>query len=137
MTEEYKEKARSVLAVLPKAPYELVADSTKPELIKYAGNVFLYCKLLYANLFFDLAHSLGADFVRVAFGADPRIGSHLSAVDRSGHDGALAGRGAGGHCLIKDFAALRILYETLLPKDAEEFDAPRSGGKNSAFARKR
>ncbi len=122
MTEEYKEKARSVLAVLPKAPYELVADSDETELIKYAGNVFLYCKLLYANLFFDLAHSLGADFevVRAAVGADPRIGSsHLSAVDRSGHDGALAGRGAGGHCLIKDFAALRILYETLLPKDAE------------------
>jgi UDP-glucose 6-dehydrogenase len=30
-----------------------------------------------------------------------------------------SGRGAGGHCFIKDFAAFRELYEKTLSKDAE------------------
>jgi UDPglucose 6-dehydrogenase len=116
----HEEKAREVLAVLPKAPYELVADSNETELIKYAGNVFLYFKLLYANLFYDMARSLGVDYevVREAVGADPRIGySHLQVIDSSGHSGATPGRGAGGHCLIKDFAALRMMHEKLSPQD--------------------
>ena len=120
MTQVYKEKARAVLALLPQAPYELVADSNETELIKYAGNVFLYFKLLYANLFYDMAKSLDADYevVRAAVSADPRIGSsHLRVIDSSGHEGATAGRGAGGHCLIKDFAALRMMHEKLSPRD--------------------
>ena len=119
-SEAYHAKAQAVLAILPQAPYELIADSTETELIKYAGNAFLFFKVLYGNLFYDIAQSLGMDYdvVRTAIGADPRIGpSHLRVVDSSGHEGALAGRGAGGHCLIKDFAALRQLYEEVLPKD--------------------
>jgi hypothetical protein len=58
--------------------------------------------------------------VRTAVATDPRIGpSHLGAVDVSGHPGAVPGRGAGGHCLIKDFAALRSLFEVLRPDDKE------------------
>ncbi len=120
MSDVYKEKARAVLDILPHAPYELVADSNETELIKYAGNAFLYFKLLYANLFYDMAQSLGADYevIRAAVGADPRIGpSHLGVIDSSGHAGAIAGRGAGGHCFIKDFAALRMMHETLSPQD--------------------
>lgn len=120
MSELYKGKARAVLAILPQAPYELIADSNETELIKYAGNVFLYFKILYANLFYDMAQSLGADYevIRAAVGADPRIGpSHLRVIDNSGHEGAVAGRGAGGHCFIKDFAALRMMHEKLSPHD--------------------
>lgn len=120
MNDEYKAKARDVLAILPQAPYELVADSNETELIKYAGNVFLYFKIMFANIFYDMAKPLGADYevVRAAVGADPRIGpSHLRVVDSSGHEGAQAGRGAGGHCFIKDFAALRMLYEKMAPQD--------------------
>lgn len=117
---EYDERAREVLSVLPQAPYELVADSTETELIKYAGNFFLYVKVLYGNLMYDVARSLGVDYdvVRAAVSADPRIGpSHLRVIDNSGHEGAVAGRGAGGHCFIKDTAALRMLYEKVAPQD--------------------
>ena len=57
-------------------------------------------------MLFDLFREGGADFetIREAMGADPRIGySHLNPV----HQG---GRGAGGHCFIKDFAAFEELY---------------------------
>lgn len=128
-TSSYEEKARAVHAVLPKAPYVLTADSDETELIKYAGNIFLYFKLIYANLFCDLAESMGAnyDVVRDAIAADPRIGpSHLKVIDCSGHHGATPGRGAGGHCFIKDFAALRMLHEARVPHDHEGIAVLRS-----------
>lgn len=111
----HKEAAERVRAILPEAPFEMIADATATELVKHAGNAFLFIKIVYANLIHDLAAPLGADYetVREAIAADPRIGpSHLRVTDSSGHPGATPGRGAGGHCLIKDFAALRLLAET-------------------------
>lgn len=115
----WRERARTLLSLLPKAPYELVEDSDATEFIKYAGNAFLFFKVLYANIMYDIAKSLGVQYevVRNALASDPRIGpSHLSVTDKSGHQGALVGRGAGGHCLIKDFAALRQLLERVGPQ---------------------
>jgi len=40
-------------------------------------------------------------------------------VDASRHPGAKTGRGAGGHCFIKDFAAVRHEYERL-PKSKRD-----------------
>lgn len=120
-TEEYRAAADAVLAVLPEAPFFLVCNAREAELIKYAGNGFLFTKVLFANLLHDLAEANGAswDPIREAMAADPRIGgSHLRVVDMSGHPGATPGRGAGGHCFIKDFAALREAYEKALPQDA-------------------
>lgn len=120
--QEDESSAREVLALLPKAPYELVCAVREAELIKYAGNFFLYLKVLFANLVFDLASAEGADYevIRAAVSADPRIGpSHLAVSHVSGHAGSKAGRGAGGLCFIKDVAALRELYERKLPQDAE------------------
>lgn len=125
LTEAYRHKAEAVLALLPQAPYELIADSTETELIKYAGNAFLYMRVLFGNLLYDLSQTLGVDYevVRTALGADPRIGpSHLRVVDSSGHDGAVAGRGAGGHCLIKDFTALRMLLGHVRPQDVHALE---------------
>ncbi len=103
----YEKKAKEVLAVLPFAPFRLICDVNAAELVKYAGNVFLYLKVLLANLFYDVASELGIDWdvVRKAVAADPRIGaSHLVALDQKG-------RGAGGHCFIKDFAAFAEVYK--------------------------
>jgi UDPglucose 6-dehydrogenase len=116
-TPEYREKAKLVLSVLPKAPYELVTGSTEAELIKYAGNAFLMWKVIFGNIIYDVAQKLGAEYedVRIALGADPRIGeSHLKVIDESGHPGSVKGRGAGGHCFIKDFASLSQLYHELM-----------------------
>jgi len=104
--EEYRSIARKVLTVLPKAAFELVCQAKEAEMIKYAGNSFLYLKVIYANLLFDLSEELGCNWevVKQAFGADSRIGySHLDPLS--------GGRGAGGHCFIKDFAAFVSFYE--------------------------
>ncbi|MBP7770547.1 MAG: hypothetical protein KA066_01390 [Candidatus Pacebacteria bacterium] len=108
-------KAKQVMKVLPRAPYELICPIAEAELIKYAGNFFLYMKVLYANLMYEVADAIGADYevLREAVAADPRIGpSHLAVLHDSGHKGAKRGRGAGGVCFIKDIAALADFYES-------------------------
>jgi len=102
------ELAKGILRLLPKAEFETVVSAKEAELIKYAGNCFLYTKVIYFNLIYDLALANGLDYesIRQAVAADPRIGdSHTIPVNEAGH------RGAGGHCFIKDFEAFRLLYE--------------------------
>lgn len=118
-TEAYQEAATAVLAVLPLAPFTKVMSAREAELTKYAGNVFLALKVVFANMLNDLAEHMGTDYeqVREALAADPRIGpSHLSVMSASGHT-EKAGRGAGGHCFIKDLEAFRRLYKELHKDD--------------------
>jgi len=101
--------AKKVLGVLPKAPLTLACRSEEAELIKYAHNTLSYTKLVFVNILYDLSRKLGADWdvVQKALKADPMVATplnyHLAPVHKSG-------RGAGGHCFIKDFAALKALY---------------------------
>jgi UDPglucose 6-dehydrogenase len=118
------EAATLVLSVLPPAPYNKICHASEAELVKYGGNCFLALKVVYMNLLFDMAASVGADYsvVAEAMGADERIGnSHMQVIDTSGHHGAHPGRGAGGHCFPKDLAALRIAYGQLLPSDGHGY----------------
>ncbi len=58
------------------------------------------------NMLYDLVQKSEGNWehVREAMIADPRIGeSHTQPVHSSG-------RGAGGHCFIKDFEAFRLMY---------------------------
>lgn len=115
-TEVYQQVAEQVLSVCPEAPYTKVMHATSSELVKYAGNTFLALKVVYANVLHDLAESLDApyDDVRDAVSADPRIGpSHLQVLSASGHT-IQSGRGAGGHCFIKDLEAFRRQYNELV-----------------------
>ncbi len=112
-SKKYREAAERVLAVLPKAPYNLICKSSEAELVKYGGNCFLAMKLIYMNLIHDIATEVCADYAVVAdaMAHDTRIGpGHMQVVDSSGHRGAKKGRGAGGHCFPKDLAALRSFY---------------------------
>ncbi len=114
-----RDAAKKVLSVLPKAPFEAVLSSAEAELVKYGGNDFFYVKVVYINMLYDVAKKLGCRWqqVRDAMMADPRIGpSHMDPVHKSGHltDTDEGGRGAGGHCFIKDFAAFTLLYEKLV-----------------------
>ncbi|MFT5037288.1 MAG: nucleotide sugar dehydrogenase [Candidatus Azotimanducaceae bacterium] len=107
---EFRKKAREVLDVLPDSPYERIMLARDAELVKYAGNCFLYTKVMYMNLLYDLVEKTGGDWknVREALIHDPRVGiSHTQPV----HDG---GRGAGGHCFIKDFEAFRETYDEVV-----------------------
>lgn len=103
----YRSKAQAVLDVLPDAPYARIMSSKDAEFVKYAGNCFLFTKVMYMNLLYDLVSAKGGDWksVRDAFIHDPRIGaSHTEPVHKTG-------RGAGGHCFIKDFEAFREMYD--------------------------
>jgi len=122
-TAEYQKRAQLVLDLLPNAPFETIVGAKEAELIKYAGNTFLYTKVVFMNALHDFVTAAGADFttVRKAMIADPRIGeSHTEPVHTSGHnqENTKPVRGAGGHCFIKDFEAMRQLHGELLGQDA-------------------
>ena len=120
VTEISKNKGQEVLDVLPKAPYTKILPAKDAELIKYSGNVYLYIKVVFMNMLYDYAESQGIEFDNVAeaMSADPRIGnSHMKPVHKSGHSDAKIGRGAGGHCFIKDFAAFTQMYSDNVDDD--------------------
>jgi UDPglucose 6-dehydrogenase len=115
-TPEYREKAVSILRILPEAPYQKVMMSRDAEMVKYAGNCFLYTKVMFMNMLYDLVQSTGCEWkmLHEALIHDPRIGeSHTQPIHSSG-------RGAGGHCLIKDFEALRKIYQEVVQDDKGE-----------------
>jgi UDPglucose 6-dehydrogenase len=95
-------EAERVMALLPRAPFELICSASEAEMSKYAANAFLAVKVIYANEVFDLCHRLGIDYsaVRDIVAHDERIGgSHMDVFD-AGY------RGYGGKCLPKDSKSL-------------------------------
>ena len=105
-TPQYREKAVSILRILPDAPYQKVMMSRDAEMVKYAGNCFLYTKVVFMNMLYELVEATGCEWkvLHEALIHDPRIGeSHTQPAHGKG-------RGAGGHCLIKDFEALRRIH---------------------------
>lgn len=100
-TSKSKGVARSILRVLPAAPFVRVVRASEAEMVKYFGNTFLASKVIFANQIYDLCKKLGINYnlVKECAGADSRIGtSHLDIF----HDGH---RGYGGHCFPKDVGA--------------------------------
>ena len=113
-TDIYRSYATQVMNLFPDAPFTYICPSREAELIKYAGNTFLFLKVVYVNILYDLTLRLGCKWegVCTALKADPRIGtSHFDPVHKSGPLAKKEGRGAGGHCFIKDFAAFKKLYK--------------------------
>jgi len=122
-SEEYKRRAQEILDILPASSLNLICRAKEAEIIKYASNSFLYLKVLNANILYDLAQKEGSDWEIIMKGiaADSRIGtSHLNPIHPSGLSNK-PGRGAGGHCFIKDFAAL-AQYARALELDQEALD---------------
>ncbi len=118
---ENRARAEQVMAVLPRAPYSLICGSREAELIKYGRNALGFVRVVFINLFYDLASRVGADWsvIRQAMAADPDCGpTYLNPVHKSG-------RGAGGACFIKDFEALSRLYKELVGDEhgANVFDS--------------
>lgn len=98
--------AGRVMNVLPTAPYEAIVPCMEAELVKYAGNCWFYVKVMMINAIYDIAKNYNLDYetIKDMLAADKRIGrTHLEPI----HQG---GRGAGGHCFIKDMAAFREMY---------------------------
>lgn len=91
-----------VMALLPRAPYELTMLATEAELVKYFGNAFLATKVIFSNMMFDFCEKLGLSYEQVsdAAGHDKRIGHSHMKVNCDGY------RGYGGACFPKDVRAL-------------------------------
>ncbi len=106
----HKKAAAAVLAVIPEAPFKLLCSSEEAEIYKYAHNVSGYTQILTFNLMYDMAQHLGAKWepIQKAIEADPLIcNRYANPVHKSG-------RGAGGACFIKDFAAFAQLHHKLI-----------------------
>jgi UDP-glucose 6-dehydrogenase len=103
----HRSAASDIHDVLPTAPFVLTCDSTEAELIKYSHNGSGYMEIIFFNLMYDLARKMGVDWspIEKAMQADPYIANRYAKPVHK------TGRGAGGHCFIKDFAALRELYK--------------------------
>lgn len=103
----HRKAAEDVMKILPRAPYEKITTSMAAEFLKYTSNTLPYVKIVFLNIMYDLVLAKGGnwDDLRELLAHDPYIAPvHLDPVHKTG-------RGAGGHCLIKDFAALREFYE--------------------------
>lgn len=137
----HRDAARLVMSLLPKAPFELITDSINAESIKYGGNAFLFLKIVFANIFFDLVERHGGDWevVRAAIGADPRVGpshmdlrlnTHIHGIDDP--KGIYRRRGAGRSCFIKDWAAFTEMYAETLPQEEAAIGALRGLAQKNA-----
>jgi hypothetical protein len=112
-SELFRQKAQEVLDALPPAKFSLICRSSEAELIKYGGNCYLFFKLVYINMLYDLAAKLGCrwEIIRDVMAADPRIGSsHMNPVHKSGESGGEAGENK----KFNDFAAFTELYEKIV-----------------------
>ena len=107
-TRMYKRKANEVMNVLAYAPYRLICSVQEASFIKYGGNNWFFFKVVFINMLYDLVQKYSNcrwEVIRNAMSADSRIGrTHLDPIHKSG-------RGAGGHCFIKDMEAFRMLYK--------------------------
>lgn len=127
-TQEHREAAQKVLSLLPKANHELITDSINAELIKYGSNAYLYLKIVFSNIFFQLAEKHDADWevIRTGIGADPRIGpAHMDLHLATDPPGVYNRRGAGRSCFIKDWAHLSELFAEEFPDDKNTIAALR------------
>lgn len=112
-TPKHRDAAQELLTILPKAPFERITDSRTAEFIKYTHNTYGYALVVFANILYDLAEASGVswDVIRDSIANNPWVpGKYLDPV----HQG---GRGAGGHCFIKDFAAFREMYAQTIVED--------------------
>ncbi|MFZ2887224.1 MAG: hypothetical protein WA021_05390 [Minisyncoccia bacterium] len=109
-TAKHKKAAELVQKIIPRAPFKLTCSSSEAEIFKYSHNISGYTQILTFNLMYDMARHLGADWgpIQKAIEADPLICNRYSnPVHKSG-------RGAGGACFIKDFAAFSRHHSKLI-----------------------
>ncbi|MBI2612504.1 hypothetical protein HYW59_01675 [Candidatus Kaiserbacteria bacterium] len=113
-SQKHKKAAQLVLAILKKAPENLMCTSEEAELIKYAHNISGYMQILTFNLVYDLAEHFKADWgpIQRAIESDPLICNRYANPVHKG------GRGAGGFCFIKDMAAFARHYEETVREPA-------------------
>jgi len=110
----YEAAAQTLLTILPRGRSTHIVSTRAAELFKYIHNIHGYARVILANMFFDLGTHHGVEWpaVEALMNVDPMMSPYYnSPVHKSG-------RGAGGHCFIKDMAAFRGQYEAHVHTDA-------------------
>lgn len=109
----HRRAAEEVLALLPKSERVHVMTATGAELFKYAHNLQGYMRVMLSNILYDTGTTLGVPWneVQALMDTDPMMSPYYNAPIHK------SGRGAGGHCFIKDMAAFARLYRELHPHD--------------------
>jgi UDPglucose 6-dehydrogenase len=108
-----QDAATRTIGTLPFSEYSRVTTAESAELFKYAHNVHGYFRIILTNLLYEVSEKIDANWTDVEdmMNANPMMSPfYNSPVHKSG-------RGAGGNCFIKDMAAFRGMYETLLRSD--------------------
>lgn len=90
-----------------------ICTTKEAELVKMYSNNFAVIKIAFANVFYDLAENVGADYDKVK-DAFLKVQHSQTYLDVPGHDGT---RGFGGKCLPKD---LDFLINTLEDQDINQ-----------------
>jgi len=106
-------KVADLKIVMPEALNNYICSYEEASLAKYAGNCFFYVKNMFFNIIKDLSDSYGCDWevLHNMIMGDKRIHPiHTNPIDKGG-------RGAAGHCLIKDFVSLRNMVDDKLEGD--------------------
>ncbi len=114
-TRAHHEAAQLVEEIFPKAKHVMKVSAVDAEFIKYTHNTMGVMMIVYTNLLYDLAHAHGVKWesVKEAILHNPWFPEkYLDPIHKDG-------RGAGGSCFIKDFAAMVESYVERLPDDTE------------------
>lgn len=110
----HRTAGETVMRILPKSPHEFIIPTEAAELFKYVHNIHGFMRVIFSNLCYDLAGKLGVEWTHVEqiMNVDPMMSPYYNAPIHK------SGRGAGGHCFIKDMAAFSLLYSELCTSDA-------------------
>lgn len=109
----HRTSADEIMSILPHSNHSFIIPTEAAELFKYIHNIHGFMRVVFSNLFYDTAKTLGVDWVHVEqiMNVDPMMSPYYnSPIHKSG-------RGAGGHCFIKDMAAFSEMFKNLHPED--------------------
>ncbi len=110
----HRTAAEIVMNLLPKSGHSFIVSTEAAELFKYTHNIHGFMRVVFSNIFYDTAQTLGVEWTQVEeiMNIDPMMSPYYnSPIHKSG-------RGAGGHCFIKDMAAFSRMYRELCPDDS-------------------
>jgi UDP-glucose 6-dehydrogenase len=111
----HRTAAETVMNILPKSKHSFIIATRAAELFKYAHNIHGFMRVILSNILYDLANAIKADWseVEAIMNVDPMMSPYYNAPIHK------SGRGAGGHCFIKDMAAFARMYAEILPSDSK------------------
>ncbi len=102
-----------IMHILPQCNHTFIISTEAAELFKYTHNIHGFMRVVFSNIFYDTAQTLGVPWTQVEeiMNIDPMMSPYYnSPIHKSG-------RGAGGHCFIKDMSAFSRMYKELYPQD--------------------